>query len=358
MNHSPLPVLLFVAAGLGAQTTHVVPSLATGEEGNTSAAFPFGYDTFRCQQILEASAMATPSGVLLTDLAYRANREDTPHAGFSLTSLTVQIGATTQSSAAMSTTYAANVTGAMTTVFNGAFQGPTQPALAGDVIPGAFNLLIMLGTPFTYNLPSGNLLIDITASGVGARTNFHVDAATLGGHCLKWGQSGQLSGSDYAQVVCSSQRTALVPGGSLDVATTTQLYGTYPGALMVGVNRVHPGFDLAGLGAPGNFVRVDPTFLVPLVWQQTFIGWASTFALPIPNNQRLVGAALHAQSVLGDAAANQLGLVTTDALRAIVGSAQPVPTQSVAGQDPVAPSGQFQFSGLGGPVVALQGTFF
>jgi len=172
-------VALWAVAGTCARAgIVVVPSALASVEGNTNNGFPFNLDNFsvtsqRYQQVYASSQF--PAGpLLITQIAFRPSAG--AGAAFSSTLPNIRIDLSTTSAApdALSTTYASNVGADDATVFNGAlslssaFTGPG----AG---PKAFDIVISLTTPFTYNPGTGNLLLDVRNSGAGLTTQFDAD---------------------------------------------------------------------------------------------------------------------------------------------------------------------------------------
>ncbi|MDA0975661.1 MAG: PPC domain-containing protein [Planctomycetota bacterium] len=95
--------------------------------------------------------------------------------------------------------------------------------------------------------------------------------------------------------------TAPVPAGGM-------VFGLLGASASVTSGGVALPLNLAVLGAPGCFLDVDPaqTFSV------TARGDVATFYLPIPNDPTLLGGRLHAQTLVVDGAANQVGLITSN----------------------------------------------
>lgn len=102
--------------------------------------------------------------------------------------------------------------------------------------------------------------------------------------------------------------TAPVPSGA-------RVFGILGANASVTSGGVALPIDLTNLGAPGCSLDVDPvqTFSV------TAIGDVATFFLPIPNDPALLGGSLHAQSLVVDSAANQVGLITSNRGTLVVG---------------------------------------
>ncbi len=92
------------------------------------------------------------------------------------------------------------------------------------------------------------------------------------------------------------------------VPTGARVFGLLGASATMTSGGVALPVDLTVLGAPGCTLDVDPvqTFSV------TARGNVATFFLPIPSDPTLLGGRLHAQSLVVDGAANQVGLVTSN----------------------------------------------
>jgi hypothetical protein len=75
-------------------------------------------------------------------------------------------------------------------------------------------------------------------------------------------------------------------------------------------------FDLGPIGAPGCMQRISIDTSVVTAASQGL----ATFAFAIPNTMTLIGTRLHLQCLIPDPAANAIGLVVSDAVRATVGA--------------------------------------
>lgn len=89
------------------------------------------------------------------------------------------------------------------------------------------------------------------------------------------------------------------------------------GALLVSATPT--AFDLGAIGAPGCTAYANPHVTLPLLTD--FNGeWRGPIGgIPIPNQASLVGAGFWNQIVLGDRAANLLGIITTNGGEGIIG---------------------------------------
>lgn len=332
MNHAtPLPSLatlglaLVLAAHAKSQAPVVLPATATGIPGNHVHAFPFGSQGFRTQLLVDASAVAANGGTI-TGLRFRTNRG--VQSGGVIPNVTVTVGQTGQSLANVSPTFAANVTGPGTVVFQGTVTRPTYAD--GGLAARSWDVFLPFATPVSFQVAQGNLLIDI----VGANPNPPValqtwaDAAEPGGSTVQFGQSGQLASFDTLQLTVGGISLAgfdVVPplelgiGRSIDF-TAELLSQPLPGVLGLALAPLPQPVGLAFLGAPGNSLYLAPDALLPLAWTPNlFGGLEARVALVVPNAPTLVGAAVYGQSVVVEPGSNAIGLVTSNAVELRLG---------------------------------------
>jgi hypothetical protein len=352
--------VLCTVAVLPAQNEMVVPANASSADANASSAFPFGYQSMHMQQVWDGGVICTTQAAIL-GMTVRVNRADAGIAqAFTAQNMRVLLGHTSVTPATMSTTFASNVTGPMTTVFQGNMNVPAQQPPVGKAAP--FNLpLFALTAPFMYTRAGGDLILEMISDPPNGKPSYFVDAATSGGNLVQWGTPGRLA-SDNLNFHAISRANQAIPGGTVDLSTETTVK-SYPGGLLFGLTDQSIGglplpFDLGFFGATGNWLYLAPIATAPHNFQQTSMGWASTLALPVPNLPTLVGGRIYAQSYLVDPPANNAGLVTTDAIEATIGSLVPLPMAMVGHFDITRATGSFQFgSGRGGAVVKFSGFF-
>jgi hypothetical protein len=149
-----------------------VPALADQtigtDDGSGGNYFPFGGYDGRYQQAYTESAFSGP--ITITGLEFFHGIT----AGTSLPSgtWTIDLSATSADWNTLSSTYAANISGTETQVFQGNL---SQSWVSGS------NLIINLSTPFTYiPIAGNNLLMDVTVSGVSVSPADFVYFATDG----------------------------------------------------------------------------------------------------------------------------------------------------------------------------------
>jgi hypothetical protein len=179
-----LVVLAITATRSSAVASTIVPDGLGNVEGNANNGYPFNLlahslASQRYQQVYDASAFDTM--ILIDGILFRP--DNLSGAAFSSTLGSIQIDLSTTSRAvdALSATFAANVGGDNTTVFNGALSlssGNAGP-LAG---PRFFDVFVPFTTPFLYDPSVGNLLLDIRNFSGGLTTQF--DASDVVGDSI------------------------------------------------------------------------------------------------------------------------------------------------------------------------------
>ncbi|HKB15588.1 MAG TPA: hypothetical protein VKF62_05950 [Planctomycetota bacterium] len=169
-----LATCLAAALPLGARASDVVvPSPWAASPGPDNNSYPFGFfspgGAGRYQQVyaasdLLASGVAFP--IAITALSFRPGQMNPtssfPLAGETLT-VTVSLAASTAAPDALSSTYAANVSGAATVVYSGTLSLPSIPSFSGPG-PYPFVWTIPLQTPYVYTGAS-DLLLDLSILG-------------------------------------------------------------------------------------------------------------------------------------------------------------------------------------------------
>jgi hypothetical protein len=120
---------------------------------------------FRFQQIYAASEFSALSegNNLLTKLSWRPDGGAAPYSWYA-DRFTIQASVTDVSPAGMSLTFADNITGPETTVYDGIWDHSTQ-SLGPPGSPKEFDLPDVFDTPFPYDPANGNLLLDFRVIG-------------------------------------------------------------------------------------------------------------------------------------------------------------------------------------------------
>lgn len=358
------PLALASLTALGqAQATRVIPAIFATTEGNDLGSYPFGRASARSQQIWNGTSLAGTVAVI-SSLSYRADNDNSSgSSAVTFGSVTVDVSDTTVSPSAMTTTFASNVTGTPTRVFNGPLSLPAYTSTPGGSAP--FAATIPFGTPFSFFVAGKHLLVDLTStSPTPSSPSWVMDVALPGGATRSLGSTGPTSGGfDQLRLLVAANGTTgqgryagLVPGDSIVVFT--QANRAFTGQMMFGTTRL-PAFDLGPYGAPSNTLEMLPDLTLPFVMTSGIGGYRGTFTLPIPAQNNLVGGVLYAQAFVVDTPANSLGIVTTNAYELKIGEPGPHMSQQLNSQVTTATTGTFQYvSGiLGGPIVQFSGVF-
>ncbi len=364
-----LSTLLAGAATLAAQSAVQLPPHADAVDGHHSHSLPFGVPGFRTQLLLDGVALA-PNGALLTGLRFRVDRGSQPVSGTTVPNVTVQIGNTTTTIGNMSTSFAANTTSAPTTVFQGAVTLPSHAA-ANTAGPMPWDIVVTFATPWQTSA-SANVLVDITGGNLPNQTPVYwLDAVQGGGAATQFGVRGDNATGDNLLLGVSTANGAsldprlLSPGHGIDFNSGLSFTQT-PGVLALGIAPQPVPIDLGVIGAPTQTLYIDPLVLVPHAWQQSFIGWFSTYVLAVPLNPLLVGQLIYGQSAIFEPTTNQLGLVLSAAVEVRIGDqGEVLPLQQLDATDPTVADGvllDFSFGigqpQYGGVPVLVEGIFF
>lgn len=153
------PAVTDVFAQVTSKGPPVVPNNLATVQGDTGNLFPlFSSKPIRYQQVYNASQFGAGAQTI-TSIAFRAHSPGIPFSG-TVQQLQVNLSTTRRKPDALSSTFSQNVGANDTQVFN----GPLQVAVNNSSTPGAvntFDVVITFTTPFVYNPPKGNLLVDI-----------------------------------------------------------------------------------------------------------------------------------------------------------------------------------------------------
>jgi hypothetical protein len=356
-----------VAIALPAQNV-VIPAVANGVDGNDSRSYPFGRTTFRMQQVIDAAAVSASPKSIVT-IAYRPdNGNSIGSQAVSFPNVEIRMSHTSVTPATLSTTYASNITGAVTLVYSGAVS--LNAYTSGPLGVAAFDP-ITLQNAFPFDPALGNLLIDIVAiDPVSASTSYFPDTARPAGPWEVYGQSGAFSAPqlDWPKHTVNGSITGgqgnmagIGIGGQVTyiISSGSPLGGGFPysGFLLFGALRHNPPIDLTAVGAPGNFLYVDSFAATPFTLMQGPIGGPSwNLPIPVPNTPALFRSQLHTQPIYMDSPANTLGWVAGGAIRITLGdSLTPHPTNQVSGNSATAATGSLVFGSTiqGAAVVRL-----
>jgi len=360
---SCLALACLVAAPLAAQTERIVPANLATKNGNLDSRIPLTLNTFRFQQIYDGSAIA-PRNCVISDLSFR--RGDSSSAAFNAITLqgtTVLAGATTVSPAAMTTTFASNASSSLTTVFNGTWNLPAQPALTSGT--GAFNMTVKFSKPLTYVRNADHLLVEILVAGSNSNAvNYVADSSSgvPGGYVQAYGAGGTLAGGTYA--FGSAATGALVPGGNAILELSTP--GNYAAVGIFGASfqawgPVKLPLDLTPFGAPGNSLLASLDLTVPIPLTQGTKTWDGVGVLPIPDVPVAYGATLYGQGLIIDPKSNKLAMVLTGGVQMTIAATNTSPYTAVYATAASATTGSFllsiSFSKYNGIVTRFGGVF-
>jgi hypothetical protein len=185
------------SSGQDTPTIVVVPQGAAAVEGNSSLIGPFDTNVFgvpsqRYQQVFAASALvSTPQPHLITHMAFRPDATHGEAFSATIPNIRINLSTTSQVPDGLSNTFAENVGADDTVVFNGAL--PLSSAVTGpDGGPKAFDIVIMLQTPFWYDPTAGNLLLDVRNFEAAVTTVF--DAEMTEGDPISHVETGPFGG--------------------------------------------------------------------------------------------------------------------------------------------------------------------
>ena len=365
-----VPLALALLLATASSQSVVIPAHGSVADGN--GRFGLATDTygFRWQILVDAAAIAS-NGAVLSGIAFRSDEQE-PWPGAALTNVTVTMSHSPAPAAGMSTSFANNIAGPATTVFQGSVSFPgTSAALAG---PSPWDVVVSFAVPYSFTSAQGNLLIDIVKPGLtGSATapiGYFLDSVCGGGSATRFGVSGTSASTIYRpRLVCAAPSRALTTGNTI---TFTSQWGTYPfvpsgtGWIALSLAAQPVPIDLGPLGAPANFLYVDPLVLASHPWTMPvpLWGWVGGASVTVPNNPLLVGTMLYAQSAGFDPAANSLGLVTGNAVEVRIGDAsEQLPMRMLVGSFAAA-SGSFlpcagpTLPDYGAVALRLDGSFF
>ncbi len=365
-----LPFLAVGGAALGgaaltAQTQLSLPPHADSADGQHSLAQPFGTQGFRTQILVDGTAIAL-TGAVLNGIAFRTDRQSAPLAPGQVPNVTVELSHSNTFITGMSPTFASNVTSPPTVVFQGTVNLPGSNAGLAGAPP--WDIAITFPVPYSFTTAQGNLLIEITGNNP-PPTGFpdrYLDAMQGGGAATYFGTGGTNPNDTLMLGVHAGNGTTreVSPGNNIHF-TTQLMIAPVPGVLALGSAPQPVPIDLAPIGAPTNFLYIDPIVLSAHSWTQGWINWYSDFAVPVPGTPALVGALLYGQTSVFEPAANPLGLVLSSAVEIRIGDQnEQLPLQQLNAPDPTAAIGtlvDFSYTttpDYGSVPIRFDGTFF
>lgn len=353
-----LAVLTVRGAVLGQQQARIVP-VAAAKAGNARSFPPFVTDAGRLQVVVDRNELRA-SSAFVSAVAFRKDATAAAYSGRTLSQVKVGLGHAFRPVARMSTKFRRNRTGPVQVLFAGSLSLPAQKA---GVAPW-WNVVLPLRSPFLWVSRAGDLLLEIEMPGHAQRTfRYAVDGYVVGraGSHGVFGSRGPFAAGDRYSAF--TQLDQLRPGGEL-MLHTVGLSRPYPTYAILGISRTRFGalalpFDLAGLGAPKNFLHVSVDAVTPAPIERVDTSrYRARAVVEIPLDPSLAGRTVYAQNVSLDAASNALGAVFSNGIRATLGSGPTAPVQALFATNTVTQYGGFVFPGRSGaPVLRITGTF-
>ncbi|MFQ5504110.1 MAG: S8 family serine peptidase, partial [Planctomycetota bacterium] len=317
-------------------TTILPRSYATrfGESANT---YPLGFRNTRTQQIFASSEV--PSSFTATGIAFRHDdRYSRTILNYSA-ELEFKLGFSTRSPGAMSTSFGANVSGALTAVMARKFIKLPNPG-AVNTSPANFVVKIPLDRPYVYKaLPGKYMLFEAVKTRDSRVLTYFVDAVSNGPglavsrlFALNPTAATGTVNKGYGVVVGFSSPTS---GGARPVLD----HGPPPlinRSFELGLSRARASsgallgigasdskwaslalpFDLTAFGATGCSILASFESLIPT---RTDAGGAASWRILVPNDKSLIQKRAFFQSLILDPPANRTGIVLTNGLSTVLG---------------------------------------
>tara|TARA_R110002096_G_scaffold316425_1_gene510936 strand:+ start:4635 stop:5717 length:1083 start_codon:yes stop_codon:yes gene_type:complete len=315
-----LAALVLLASGLVAQSPLPLPASHTAMEGSTSTNVPFGRSTpTRVQYVYDSMLFAGP--VTISEVQFRLDGGSVAPA--KMVDCEISMSTLPLPLIGMSSTFALNRGGDEQTVLSR--QLLTLPAQTAGVVPNSFLSPITLSTPFWFDPALGSLVMEIVVYGQPPGA-YSLDATYVCNSplipigpmsCLQ--SSGSPLGVESAttQVMWGRPWVAraydALPGSIVTLVLGTQEGGTWAGLTLPQ--------DLGVVGASGCFLSID---VAAAYYGVALPDGSITFPFVIPNNPAVLGEWLRFQGGTFDAAANALGLVTSQAQKVQVCGWEPV----------------------------------
>ncbi|MFT4839841.1 MAG: hypothetical protein ACI8UD_000336 [Planctomycetota bacterium] len=315
-----LAALVLLASGSAAQAPLPVPASHTTMEGSTSTNVPFGRSTpTRVQYVYDSMLFAGP--VTISKVQFRLDGGAV--ASNKIVDCEISMSTLPSPLVGLSSTFASNRGSNEQTVL--ARQLLTLPAQTAGIVPNSFLQPITLTTPFSFDPAVGSLVIEIVVHGQPPGT-YSLDATYVcNSPLIPIGPLSCLQSNGVALGVESATTQVLwgrpwvaraynaIPGSIVVLALGTQETGTWAGMTLPQ--------DLGVVGAAGCFLSIDVAASYSGV---AMPDGSITFPFIIPNNPAVLGEWLRFQSATFDAAANGLGLVTSQAQKVQVCGWEPV----------------------------------
>lgn len=297
-----------------AQTNLVLPPSHALREGTSFTNVPFGRSTpMRCQLAYDGALF--PRAGSLDGLTLRVDGGQTVAA--KQVELAVRASTGPTSVLALQMTFAQNVGGDDREVF--ARRLLDLPALTSAQTPNAFTVAIPFDAPFPYDPRAGGALFDLSVFGQ-PPGSYPLDLTYVcDSPVQRYGPAGcGPQGGQPLQVTAAT--TQVMWGQAFDLQVSAARPGSVAGVFLGAIEQgqwagITLPFDLAVAGAPGCHLSIDMLFSA--FAPANGIGTA-TLPLAIPPRPELVGATIRFQGFDIDAAANALGVTTSQPAKVVV----------------------------------------
>ena len=313
-------MLVLLASSVVAQTTLALPTSHVATEGSTFTNVPFGRSTpTRVQYVYDTMLFSGP--VAITEVQFRLDGGVT--APNKVVDCEMSMSTLPSALVALSTDFAQNRGADEATVLSR--QLLTLPSQSTGAMPNGYLAPITLTTPFVYDPAQGGLVLEIVVHGQPPGA-YVLDATFVcNSPLVPIGPTSCLQSNSLPLGVESATTQVLwgrpwvarafgaVPGSVVVLALGTQETGSW-----AGLNLPQ---DLGVLGASGCFVSIDAA---AVYYDIAPPDGSVTFPFFIPNNPNVLGEWLRFQAATFDAAANALGLVTSQAQKVQVCGWEPV----------------------------------
>lgn len=342
-----------------AQQSRVVPSYVESIDANSknNLVLTPGY---RSEQIIDGAQICKSSAILLS-YSYRPDaRPLTVSSARILNSFQVSFGYSQSPPIDKSTYFGTHRHSSIpaTRVFSGNVSLPTvRPVLIGAQ---PWNVTIKFAAPFLYTRKNGPLLIETHCKSATSPTPaFFVDSHEQGGTGYPFGKAAPLAATE-AQILPVSGKEA-IPGGHFSFYSQMRIgvggYVNIPVIVMAGVRRDRFGalklpLDLGPLGAPRNWLHIDPIFFGTAQLSGRSVHAMST-RFPLPKGSAWIGRHIYAQAIfVSSIGTNPLGIACSNALGLRIGG-EPIVTSCLT-----APTASTWGIASASPVVRLEGVFY
>ncbi|MCK5944866.1 MAG: hypothetical protein KAI24_22955 [Planctomycetes bacterium] len=315
-----LAASVLLVGSLAAQNPLPVPASHVAMEGSASTNVPFGRSIpTRVQYVYDAMLFAGP--VTITGVQFRLDGGAV--VGNKTVDCEISMSTLPTSLVALSPQFAQNRGGDEVQVLPR--QILTLPAQATGATPNPYLTPITFATPFAYDPQNGGLVLEVVVHGQPPGA-YSLDvtyvcnspmvpvgpASCLQSNGLPLGVESVTTGVQWGRPWIT-RAFDVNPGNIIVLALGTQETGTWAGLQLPQ--------DLGVAGASGCFVSID---VAVSFYDTAAPDGTATFPFAIPNDPQVLGEWLRFQAGTFDAAANPLGLVTSQAKKVQVCGWEPV----------------------------------